>query len=336
MQAVIPSKFGILFISLILVGCGYAEWPPPSGGLRDLNRTELAKTSRSATSKAPKKEKQIIIKKGDTVWGLSSRYAVSMRSIIEWNNLKAPFHLKVGQRIIVKDNPEHLVVRGDTLYELAMKYETNTHALARLNSLKPPYIILSGQRLRLPVRGIRVTLVKENSSQIKQGVKQFKPSVGIKNTRRIKSTKVSPADSISIKRSSVLKKSMAHEQDFIWPVKGRIISDFGAKPKGFHNDGINIAAPRGTEIKAAQNGIIVYSGNELRGFGNLLLIKHIGGWVTAYAHVERLIVKRGDKVKKGQRIATVGKTGGVMQPQLHFEIRKGRRAHNPQKYLQKI
>ena len=125
------------------------------------------------------------------------------------------------------------------------------------------------------------------------------------------------------------------EKGFLWPVQGRIVSSFGAKPEGFHNDGINIAAPRGATVRAAQNGVVVYAGNELRGFGNLLLIKHSGGWVTAYAHAERLIVKRGDKVTKGQRVATVGDTGGVIQPQLHFEIRKGRRARNPRKYLRK-
>ena len=134
---------------------------------------------------------------------------------------------------------------------------------------------------------------------------------------------------------SALKLPPIPEKGFLWPVQGRIVSSFGAKPEGFHNDGINIAAPRGATVRAAQSGVVVYAGNELRGFGNLLLIKHSGGWVTAYAHAERLIVKRGDKVRKGQRVATVGDTGGVIQPQLHFEIRKGRHARNPRKHLRK-
>ena len=112
-----------------------------------------------------------------------------------------------------------------------------------------------------------------------------------------------------------------------------MISSFGSKSKGLRNDGINIAAPRGAPVVAAENGVVVYAGNELRGFGNLVLIKHAGGWVSAYAHNDRLLVRRGDKVRKGQRIALVGSTGGVTSPQLHFELRKGKRARDPRKYL---
>jgi len=120
---------------------------------------------------------------------------------------------------------------------------------------------------------------------------------------------------------------------FIWPVRGRVVSGFGAKAKGLRNDGINIATRRGAAVVAAENGVVVYAGNELRGFGNLLLIKHSGGWVTAYAHNDRILVKRGAKVAKGQQIATVGSTGSVKTPQLHFEMRRGRTARDPQKHL---
>ncbi len=115
-----------------------------------------------------------------------------------------------------------------------------------------------------------------------------------------------------------------------------MISGFGAKAKGLHNDGINIAAKRGAPVKAAENGVVVYAGNELRGFGNLLLIKHADGWVTAYAHNDKVLVKRGQRVGKGQRIATVGSTGGVKSPQLHFEMRRGRTPRDPRKYLQGV
>ena len=117
------------------------------------------------------------------------------------------------------------------------------------------------------------------------------------------------------------------------PVKGRVISKFGTKPNGQRNDGINVAVPEGTSVKAAENGVVAYAGNELRGFGNLLLIKHAGGWVTAYAHNEILMVRRGQRVRKGDVIGKVGSSGSVGRPQLHFELRKGRRAINPRKYL---
>ncbi len=116
---------------------------------------------------------------------------------------------------------------------------------------------------------------------------------------------------------------------FLWPVNGKIVSPFGPKDGGLHNDGINIAAPLGTPIHAADNGVVVYAGNELRGFGNLLLVRHVDGWVSAYAHCDALLVKRGDNVKRGQVIARVGQSGNVTSPQLHFELRRGAEAVDP-------
>jgi murein DD-endopeptidase MepM/ murein hydrolase activator NlpD len=116
---------------------------------------------------------------------------------------------------------------------------------------------------------------------------------------------------------------------FLWPVNGKVVSVFGVKEGGQHNDGINIAAPLGTPVHAADNGVVAYAGNELRGFGNLLLIRHADGWVSAYAHCDALLVKRGDQVKRGQVIARVGQTGAVSSPQLHFELRKAGTAVDP-------
>lgn len=122
---------------------------------------------------------------------------------------------------------------------------------------------------------------------------------------------------------------------FTWPVNGAILARFGAAGKGLHNDGINIAAPAGTQVRAAGNGVVAYAGNELKGFGNLLLIKHADGWTTAYAHNDKLLVAKGDTVVQGQVIAVVGRTGNVDRPQLHFEVRKGTQAMDPMAYLAK-
>lgn len=116
---------------------------------------------------------------------------------------------------------------------------------------------------------------------------------------------------------------------FVWPVEGTVISRFGTKDGGLRNDGVNIAAPRSTPVRAAENGVVAYAGNELRGFGNLLLIRHADGWVSAYAHNETLLVHRGDRVKRGQIIARVGSTGSVSTSQLHFELRHGSEAIDP-------
>ncbi len=120
---------------------------------------------------------------------------------------------------------------------------------------------------------------------------------------------------------------------FRWPVQGRIISEFGTKPDGGHNDGIDVAVPQGTSVKAAENGVVAYAGDELKGYGNLVLIRHSNNWVSAYANNDEILVKRGDQVRRGQIIAKAGKTGQVSQPQVHFELRKGSRPVDPTKYM---
>ncbi len=117
--------------------------------------------------------------------------------------------------------------------------------------------------------------------------------------------------------------------EFRWPARGRIIEGF----KAGGNDGINIAVPAGTSVRAAENGVVVYSGDGLKGYGNLVLIKHPNGFVSAYANNGELDVKRGDTVKRGQVIAKSGDTGNVNAPQLHFELRKGSTPVDPTNYL---
>jgi murein DD-endopeptidase MepM/ murein hydrolase activator NlpD len=121
---------------------------------------------------------------------------------------------------------------------------------------------------------------------------------------------------------------------FRWPVKGKVIAGFGSKSDGTHNDGVNLAVPLGTEVHAAEAGIVAYAGSELKGYGQLILIRHDSGWVTAYAHNDQMLVKRDDKVRRGQVIAKAGKTGAVEQPQVHFEIRQGPTPVDPLPYLE--
>src|SRR3984893_8089086 len=120
---------------------------------------------------------------------------------------------------------------------------------------------------------------------------------------------------------------------FQWPVRGHVLTGYGSGRDGTHNDGINIAAPRGAAVEAADVGVVAYTGNELRGYGNLILVKHPNGWISAYAHCDLILVKRGDKVARGQVIARVGSTGNVGEPQLHFELRRGNRAVDPREFL---
>jgi len=136
----------------------------------------------------------------------------------------------------------------------------------------------------------------------------------------------------SIESASGAGEAAPGSPSFRWPVRGRIISGFGAHPNG-QNDGIDLSVPEGTSVKAADDGVVAYAGNELKGYGNLVLVRHQNGYVTAYAHASELMVKRGDPVKRGQIIARSGQTGNVSAPQLHFEIRKGKVPVDPVQFL---
>jgi murein DD-endopeptidase MepM/ murein hydrolase activator NlpD len=137
------------------------------------------------------------------------------------------------------------------------------------------------------------------------------------------------------KAARATQPAAANAVKFRWPVRGKTLAEFGKRPDGTHNDGINIAVPLGTEIAAAEAGTVAYAGSELKGYGNLVLVRHDNGWVTAYAHADQILVKRGDSVKRGQTIARAGSTGTVDQPQVHFELRQGSKPVDPMPYMEK-
>ena len=312
-------------------GCGWVEWPPPGSRPRAVNLPPPAGSSPLFVG-----ADAVLVGKGDTVYALSRRHRVSVRAIIEANRLGPPYHLRVGQRIVLPRTKRHAVERGDTLNGISRRYGVGLYSLSRVNGLVPPYIIKVGQILRIP--GAAVGGGQARSAQGDRTRRRAEPK------RYPKSTATAPKPPAAAPKplarmpkppARVPKPPARGGKGFLWPVEGKLVSRFGVKQKGLHNDGINIAAPRGTPVVAAENGIVAYAGNELRGFGNLLLVKHSGGWLTAYAHNERLLVKRGERVRKGQRIANVGSTGTVSTPQLHFELRKGRRAVNPRKHLRR-
>ncbi len=312
-----------LLLSGALAGCGNLEWPPPGYGAQQQTGTSSpVSTSSSAFVNAT----AVIVGPGDTVYALSRRHQVSQRDIILANNLEPPYILSVGQRIILPRGQEHTVVSGDTLSAISRTYRVNMYDLARANGIKPPYTIYVGQKLRLPGTGTVQTVSAATGSPTTS-------STTSSNTQTVAPTLQTNSTTATAKKTiaaaAVPAPPATTGGGFIWPVRGKVVSSFGAKEKGLHNDGINIAAPEGSPVKAVENGVVAYAGNELRGFGNLLLIKHANGYVSAYAHNASLLVKRGDKIKKGQQIATVGRTGNVSSPQLHFEIRKGKKALDP-------
>ena len=188
-------------------------------------------------------------------------------------------------------------------------------SLARLNKLSSPYTLSVGQRLQVSDWGNSTSSTKPKKTVAK-------------GTTKVQKNEKEP--NVVPKKITVPKS--AKGKRFERPSSGKIISYFGAS-NGIHNDGVNFAGKVGDPIKSADAGTVVYAGNELKGYGNLLLVKHDGGWITAYAHNDKLLVKKGAKVARGQKIATMGKTGSVKTPQLHFEVRYKTKVVNPMEYL---
>lgn len=260
----------------------------------------------------------LYVHKGDTLYSLAKKNNIPLRDLIEENHLKAPYTLAVGQKLRIPKAQTHTVQKGETLYGISRKYNMSVSTLSRLNHLSEPYTISVGQVLK--VNHTAKTPVKTASTNVKSKTKTTSATPS-KTT-----TVAAPRRTVSVPKAQANKK-------FAWPVKGKIVSAFGKMQNGMQNDGINIAAAKGTAVTAAESGTVGYAGSQLKGYGNLILIRHDNGWMTAYAHNETILVKKDQKVKKGQKIATVGKTGNVKTPQLHFEIRYQTKVVNPQKYL---
>jgi murein DD-endopeptidase MepM/ murein hydrolase activator NlpD len=233
----------------------------------------------------------VVVERGDTVWGLSRRHGVSMRAIIDANGLRPPFQLSVGQRLAIPGRAAAEPQRG-------------------LAPPPPPSPVARVEAVELPP-----------------------PAAGAGPSTPPPAASAPPPPAPMFARVpepiAASAPPPASGRGFAWPLKGRVVSAFGDKAKGMRNDGINIQAPRGAPVLAAENGVVSYAGNELRGFGNLVLVKHADGWISAYAHADELLVRRGEEVRKGQPIARVGSSGNVPEPQLHFELRLGKQAVDP-------
>jgi murein DD-endopeptidase MepM/ murein hydrolase activator NlpD len=273
--------------------------------------------NRSVYKNKDNKSPQFVnVSAGENIYSISRKYNVPLRDLISKNNLTPPYLVKVGDKINLPSNQYHQVVEGDTLYGISRQYGMNVNNLISINDLKRPYSIRVGEKLK-----ISGSAVPDNKASVAYTQAKNSPTKTANKSNKIISQELS---------EPIIANKNNH---FLIPVKGVVVSRFGAKPGGLYNDGVNIKAKSGDNVKATEDGAVAYVGNELRGYGNLIIIKHSGGWISAYGHLDKTKVKRGSKVKKGENIATVGTTGNVKFPQLYFGLRKGREAVNPQNYL---
>jgi murein DD-endopeptidase MepM/ murein hydrolase activator NlpD len=251
------------------------------------------------------------------------------------------------------------IQRGQTLSAIAHSYHIPMRTLAEANGLSPPYRIQVGRTLIIPGAGpprASVAAASVAAPPPPRPPDASPPSTGpdlppVTSPDRpsVSSAPLAPPEAKPAPTMAVPTPPQAVPEApdyskpppppavggsaFLWPVRGHILATYGTKSDGSHNDGINIAAPRGTAVEAVDAGVVAYTGNELRGYGNLVLVKHANGWISAYAHCDQVLVKRGEKVARGQVIARVGSTGNVSEPQLHFELRRGQHSVDPREFL---
>ncbi|MDA1100764.1 MAG: M23 family metallopeptidase [Proteobacteria bacterium] len=261
----------------------------------------------------------------ETLYAIARRSGVALRDLIAANGLAPPYRLRRGRQLRIPDVRYHQVAAGETLYSISRRYQVSPYVLARNNQVPSPYTIHPDQRLRLPASDSPTGAQRGTDSETTLNISPETKSAAVPAPRR----------KPEVRRPVTTRPPARADGRFAWPVKGQVISRFGVKPNGLHNDGINIAVKKGTVVRAADNGVVVYAGNELRGFGNLLLLRHRDGWLTAYGHNQAIEVKVGDVVRRGQKIARSGNTGNITRPQLHFEIRQGREAVDPAQHLSK-
>ena len=258
---------------------------------------------------------KITVQKGDTVKTIAERYAVPTRTIIQVNGLSSPFSLKAGQTLTLYGPRIHIVRQGEDVYQIASKHNVGLSAVARTNKMKAPFRLKPGQQLILPASPVKISK--------KPRVHSRERTVFRKSGMQEKKSLLQRLKQLSRYRKLRFKR----------PLKGRLLSGFGPKSKGLYNDGMNIAGRPGAVIRASESGVIVYTGNAVKSYGNLILMKHKEGWITAYGHLSVFKVKKGDKISSGQVIGIIGDTGYVKSLQLHFEIRHKGKPVNPIDFL---
>lgn len=296
------------------------------------------KTGTSLTLPATKYH-QIAAK--ETLSKVARLYKISVAELITANQLSAPFKIKTGQMLRIPGNlpspsaqmashstgnngwaqPAPISATPAAYTVPVIRSKPSNYGAPRLQPASTSQTVPEASPFAQP---------EQPMSRAPQPASQSTPLTPLPKTRV---SQHNAADTSSASTSTYDIPASTEGGKFVWPIKGTIISRFGPRKGGLYNDGINIASPEDTPVRAAADGSIVYAGNELQGYGNLIIIKHSNGMVTAYAHQKDMMVKKGDHIQRGQVIGHVGATGNVKSPQLHFGIREGEKAVDPELYL---
>jgi murein DD-endopeptidase MepM/ murein hydrolase activator NlpD len=278
---------------------------------------------------------------GETLYSLGRKYGVSPFAIAETNGLDRNTSLKIGQSVKIPGGSNSTVAVAQPVVTKPKAAKTEVARIEEETISDEPAlpVIKPKRKLTLEDDGEDVVVTKPTKQAKISGaiddsesaVGEDQPATAAPEEKIVSTEPVKPK--LKVREEAPAQDTAAQALALRWPVRGKVISEFGPKSGGMKNEGINISVPEGTSVRAAESGVIAYAGSELKGYGNLILIRHAGGYVTAYAHAKELLVKRGDKVGRGDVIAKAGQSGAVSSPQLHFEVRKGAAALDPQKFL---
>ena len=269
---------------------------------------------------------RVKVRPGQTLSGIAHDYHVPMRIVAEANHLSPPYRIEVGSTLTIPRAGQPAA--GPPSVSLAALPPPTPAAAAAFPRIEATALdrLPPASAEKPPAAAAAPGAAPAASSTAPQPLRPETKAVGAPpapDGAPPEPPAATPAPTPPVQSGSA----------FQWPVRGHVLAGYGSGRDGTHNDGINIAAPRGAAVEAADAGVVAYTGNELRGYGNLILVKHPNGWISAYAHCDLILVKRGDKVARGQVIARVGSTGNVGEPQLHFELRRGNRAVDPREFL---
>jgi murein DD-endopeptidase MepM/ murein hydrolase activator NlpD len=317
--------------------------PPPAQEYETITRT----TATGQVVDADGPPQSYTVAAGDTVYGIARKLSTTRDQLAADNNLSAPNYVIQPGQVLKGPSSKtkaYVVASGDTLFAIARRFSVNGLAIADANDMELNDVIRPGQRLLLP-DGFRDT--GPVTSTVRVPVTRSAPAAPAPSAPAPAATPVTtpppaarppapapapaprptpapaqPAPIIPSTRTPAdAQVAQLGRGRFIWPLRGDMLSTFGPKGTGQRNDGVNIRARSGETVRAAAAGDVVYAGDQVPGFGNLVLIKHADGWVTAYGHLARIDVKMQDKITQGQQIGQAGATGEVGEPQLHFEVR---------------
>ena len=281
----------------------------------------------------------VTVAPNENVYSIARKYNVSMREIIVLNDLKPPFTVKAGQSLTLplreSDLPKAPAAAPRTSIEAVPLEPINKPVSSAPLSAAPAPAASTSVATSAPTSLATPVESSALSAPAPAAPRQLETTVTARKQVASAAT-VKEVPSAAPVETASAASSGTSSFSAIPPVQGTIISAFGSKGQGQSNDGINIGAPKGASVVAASGGIVVYAGNEMKGFGNLILIRHEGGWVTAYAHLDRMLVSKDTVVAPGDQIGTVGTSGGVTVPQLHFEARQDGKPVDPQTILKQI